>query len=157
MIMTPATAIHNSTHESAQKWETQENAVTHNDVIEAYLTGKEIGRSEQLSVNLRLFGENYENAKSLSETLHKQIGSMGFKVIGLHLRADSITSFNSLLIVDKEDYVNESFLKSFSIARAFKNEADSDTFNITFTFTPDSDTLDENCLEHDGFFAKYKK
>ncbi len=155
--MAPNTDIHKSKHESAQKWETQESAVTHNDVIEAYLTGKQIGRSEQISVNLRLFGENYEKVKSLSETLHKQIESIGFKVIGLHLRADSITSFNTLLIVDRNDFINESFLKSFSIARAFKNEADCDTFDVTFTFTPDSDTLDENCLEHDGFFAKYKK
>jgi hypothetical protein len=155
--MTSTSTPTKSNRATTQKWETQENAVTHNDVIEAYLSGKEVGRSEQLSVNLKLFGENYEKAKSLSETLHKQIGSMGFNVVGLHLRADSITSFNSLLIVDTKDYINESFLKSFSIARAYKNEADSDIFNITFTFTPDSDTLDENCLENDGFFAKYKK
>ncbi|WP_162944510.1 hypothetical protein [Flavisolibacter nicotianae] len=155
--MIPVNSPAKSRKDTTQKWETQENAVTHNDVIDAFLTGKEVGRSEQLSVNLRLFGENYEKAKSLSETLHKQLESMGFKVVGLHLRADSITSFNTLLIVDKMDYLNESFLKSFSIARAFKNDADSDTFNIAFTFTPDSDTLDENCLEHDGFFAKYKK
>jgi hypothetical protein len=157
MLMNSTSVTRKHVAEPVQNWETQENVVTDNDVIDAYLTGKEIGRSEQISVNMRLFGENYEKAKRISESLHKQIGGIGFKVKGLHLRADSITSFNSLLIVDINDFTNESFLKSFSIARAFKNEADSDTFNITFTFTPDSDTLDENCLEHDGFFAKYTK
>ena len=87
-----------STFQPSKQWETQENVITHDDVIDAYLRGKKDGRSEQLKANLRLFQENYDKAKAISEELHKQIAEIGFKITGLHLKADSIFSFNALFL-----------------------------------------------------------
>lgn len=140
----------------SHNWETRD-VITQDDVISAYLKGKADGKSEQQKVNLRLFKENLEKAQQVSEELFKQVAGIGFKILGLHLKADSILSFDALLIVDKNDYVSEEFLKSFSIARTLKNEADDETFNIYFTFTPRSSSLNENCFIHDGFFAEYAK
>lgn len=155
MLMNTGVVASKSSFQPSTLWETQENVVTHDDVIDAYFKGKNDGRSEQQKVNLRLFQENYERAKSVSEELFNQIVGIGFSITDLHLKADSIVSFNALFIVDKDDFVDENFLKSFSIARTIKNGAEDDTFNIYFTFTPNTSSLDKNCLKHDGFFARY--
>lgn len=136
-------------------WQKQTNVITHNDVLEAYLKGKEAGKTEQQRVNQSLFNKNLEKAQLLSEKLFKEISSTGLKIKAVHLKADAITSFFALFISDKDDFLKDEFRRVFILARKCKDENEDQTFNISFTFTPDSKTLDENCLASDGFFLKY--
>lgn len=136
-------------------WLKQPNVFTHNDLIEAYLKGKEAGKTEQQRVNQSLFNSNLEKAMALSEKLFAQLNTNGLKVNAVHLRADAITRFDSLLVADKGSFLQDTFRNAFILARKLKEENETETFAVSFTFTPDSDTLDENCLASDGFFIKY--
>jgi hypothetical protein len=136
-------------------WEKQTNVITHNDVLDAYLKGKEEGKTEQQRVNQSLFTNNLEKAQTISENLFEQIKSSGINLKAVHLKADAITSFYALFISDKGDFLKDEFRQVFLLARQSKHESENETFNISFTFTPDSEKLDENCLASDGFFVKY--
>lgn len=45
-------------------WEKQTNVITYNDVLEAYLKGKEAGKTEQQRVNQSLFNTNLEKLRN---------------------------------------------------------------------------------------------
>ena len=151
-----ATSISNRTSSPHQdNWQKQTNVVTHNDVIDAYLMGKDHGRNEMERVLKSVFRKNLDKAKSISEAFHKEVAELGFKLNSIHLKADEITSFIVLIICSQEDYVKDDFLKAFTAARRLKKENDQDDFSISFTFTYKADTLNERCLDSDGFFLKY--
>ena len=139
----------------SNNWQKQTNVITHNDVLDAYLKGKEAGKTEQQRVNQSLFDNNLAKAQTVSEKLFDEIKKTGIKIDSIHLKADAITSFSALFVSDKNDFLKEEFRNVFIIARNIKNESEDQTFSISFTFTPHSNTLDENCLASDGFFAKY--
>ena len=148
--------IKKSSHENlSNNWRNQTNVITHNDVLDAYLAGKEAGKTEQQRVNQSLFDSNLEKAKELSEKLYLEISELGFDLKAIHLKADSITSFNALFIADTSDFLNDKFREAFIAARKSKIKNESHTFFISFTFTPNSKTLDESCLASDGYFIKY--
>ena len=102
-----------------------------------------------------LFDNNLEKAKSISEKLFLNIKNDGINLKAIHLKADAITNFYALFISDKTDFLKDDFRNVFISARKCKLENDGKTFSISFTFTPDSNTLDENCLASDGYFIKY--
>jgi hypothetical protein len=153
--MTATTSQRKISTKQSNHWQKQSNVITYNDVLDAYLKGKEAGKTEQQRVNQSLFDKNLEKAQVLSEKLFEEITSIGVKIKAIHLKADAITSFNSLLIADKNDFLTDEFRNVFLLARKIKSANEDQTFSISFTFTPDSNTLDENCLTSDGFFTKF--
>lgn len=153
--MTTTESKKRGSHSLSNHWQKQTNAITYNDVSEAYLKGKEAGKTEQQRVNQSLFTNNLNKAKEISEKLFEEITNSGLKIKAIHLKAEAITSFNALFVSDKNDFLKDEFRNVFILARKYKSENENETFNISFTFTPDSNTLDENCLASDGFFVKY--
>ncbi|MGN6297921.1 MAG: hypothetical protein ACTHM7_14135 [Ginsengibacter sp.] len=136
-------------------WRQSDDVVTHNDVIDAYLKGKEVGRDEvKLAMN-KLFQSNLSKARDNSEKLHEQLKKIGINISEIHLKADNLTDFVALVIAKKEDYISEDFLKAISLARGIKKYSHSEDFCINFSFTYQAKTFDENCLNADGYFLKY--
>ena len=80
---------------------------------------------------------------------------INFKTI--HLKAEGITKFSALFIAKKDDFLSDKFRNIFVSARKLKNEVESDSFYISFSFMPDSKDLNEKCINADGFFLKYDK
>ncbi len=138
-----------------ENWRQQYDAVTHNDVIDAYLKGKQAGRDEAKIAMIKLFELNLGKAQEKSEELFETLKSMGFNITAIHLKADNITNFMALVIADYKDYVSENFLHAITISRNLKNNVDSADFTLNFYFTYQADTLNERCLESDGYFLKY--
>jgi len=140
--------------ESPSNWQKQ-YGYSDNDLVEAYLMGKEQGKTEQQRINKNLFDANLLKAQEVAERLFKEIGAYKISMKSAHLKAESLTSFSILFVSDKDDFVKDEFRNALILARSFKKLTDDDTFAISFTFTPDSDTLNEDCLASDGFFIKY--
>lgn len=136
-------------------WKQQKDVVTHNDVIDAYLEGKVAGRNEVNKAMVKLFETNLNKAQETSEELYKAIIEMGFNINSIHLKADNLTSFMVLAITDLDDYVNERFLEAISFSRKLRQKSTEDDFNIDFLFTYKAKTLNERCLNSDGYFLKY--
>lgn len=144
-----------SSVKAQDNWIQLDDVVTHNDVIDAYLKGKEVGRDESKLAMNRLFQNNLTRAQDNSEKLNNHLKKIGIEIFEIHLKADNLTDFIGLVIAKQEDYVSENFLKAVKAARGIKKYSDSDDFNIYFSFTYKAETLNENCLNADGYFLKY--
>lgn len=138
-----------------ENWRQQYDAVTHNDVIDAYLKGKEAGKDGAKIAMIKLFELNLGKAQEKSEQLYEGLKGMGFTINSIHLKADNLTNFMALIVADFDDYVSEKFLKAISKSRELKLQSDSEDFTLNFYFTYHADTLNERCLDSDGYFLKY--
>jgi hypothetical protein len=138
-----------------ENWRQQYDAVTHNDVIDAYLKGKQAGKDEAKIAMIKLFELNLRKAQEKSEQLYEGLKEMGFTINSIHLKADNLTNFMALIVADVNDYVNENFLKAITASRELKTQSDSDDFTLNFYFTYHAETLNEHCLDSDGYFLKY--
>lgn len=151
-----ASSTHTKSYTQPQEnWRQQYDAVTHNDVIDAYLKGKEAGKDEAKIAMVKLFELNLGKAQEKSEELYESLKSIGIGIDSIHLKADNITNFMALIVADLNDYVSESFLDAITLSRDLKIKTDSEDFTLNFYFTYHADTLKEHCLESDGYFLKY--
>lgn len=150
------TSTHSNAHKGSQEsWEKQQDVVTHNDVIDAYLHGRKQGRNDyQIAMN-KLFESNLYKAQEVSEKLFEDLKKMNINVDSIHLKADAVTNFMALIVTDSKDYVDENFLKGIRASRKIKSTADSLDFSINFIFTHNAKSLNEDCLDYDGYFLKY--
>ncbi len=139
----------------AHNWQKQSDVVTHDDVIDAYIAGKEVGRNLEEKLRRDKFESNLKKATEVSEQLFNKIEATGATLKVIHLRADSITSFCGLFVVDPEDFLKDEFRQAFILAREAKLENEDDTFEISFLFTPYSPHLSEQMLFSDGYFIRY--
>lgn len=146
---------HKAEASHADNWRKQSDVVTHNDVINAYIKGKEAGRDEAKLAMRKLFNDNLEKAQSKSEELLLALKKIGVTVDTMHIKADTITTFNTLLITTHDDYVSEKMLTAIKKGRELKTKTDSDDFNINFYFTYRADSLNQGCIESDGYFLRY--
>lgn len=138
-------------------WKKEASVYTSDNVIEAYLKGKQDGKDEMTKILTRQFNDNLKIATDTSERLFQEAAKkkIGFKSI--HLKADGITKFSAIFVTKMEDFVNDKFRDIFVTARNIKNDVESDSFYITFTFMPDSEHVNEKCIASDGYFLKYEK
>ena len=149
------TTVHKTSVKPQENWQQLEYAVTHNDVIEAYLHGKEVGRDLQKLAMNNLFQANLTKAQENSEKLNALLKEIGININTIHLKADNVSDFLALVVAKPEDYISDNFLKAISLSRDIKTYSHSKDFTINFNFTYLSDTLNEGCLLADGYFLKY--
>jgi hypothetical protein len=138
-----------------ENWRQQYDAITHNDVIDAYLKGKQAGKDEAKIAMIKLFEVNLGKAQEKSEQLYDDLKEMGFTINSIHLKADTLTNFMALIVADMNDYVSEKFLNAITTSRELKKQSDSEDFTLNFYFTYHAETLNEHCLDSDGYFLKY--
>ena len=147
---------HSKVHRPSQEsWEKQQDVITQNDVIDAYLHGRKQGRTDyQIAMN-NLFETNLTKAQEASEKLYEDLKSLTINVNSIHLKADAVTNFMALIVADDKDYLDDKFLKGIRASRKIKTTVDSSDFIINFIFTHNTKTLNEDCLDSDGYFLKY--
>jgi hypothetical protein len=142
-------------HQPIQSWTREEPLFTGNQVIEAYLKGKQEGRTEvEIALN-HLFNRNLEKAKSLTENLYSILRNMRIDVSVIHLKADSATAFTSLFVVSLEDYVGDKILDAISRGLEIQARESDESFSIDFSFTHNSPTLNVKAIISDGYFLRY--
>lgn len=140
-----------------QNWKKEESVYTGDHLIDAYLKGKQDGKDEMIKILTKQFKDNIGIATSISEKLYSEAAKKKIDFKTIHLKADGLTSFSALFIVKKDDFLSDKFRSIFVSARKLKNEVESDSFYISFSFVPDSEDLNEKCISADGFFLKYDK
>lgn len=142
---------------TSKDWIKEPDVYTGDHLIDAYLQGKEAGRNEHMAILFSKFSENLQTATSISEKLLQDLDKLSIDAKTIHLKADSISNFYSLIIVDDKDFVDDKFRQAYTLARKTKKESETDNFYLTFSFMPASKNLNESCIKADGFFMKYDK
>ncbi|MCY7311653.1 MAG: hypothetical protein LH619_12810 [Chitinophagaceae bacterium] len=151
----PATTQSKAQRLPQDSWEKQEDVITQNDVIDAYLHGRKQGRTDyQIAMN-NLFEANLTRAQQASEKLYEDLKNLSISVDSIHLKADAVTNFMALIVADTKNYLDDNFLKGIRAGRKIKTTVDSSDFIINFIFTHNTKTLNEDFLDSDGYFLKY--
>ncbi len=156
MSATTATS-HTKEFSQPNNWEKNTQPFTDDELINAYQLGKKTGMTEQARILSRTFEQNVNKAQSYCEKLYNSLIAKGYKLYTIHLRAESISTFSALFIVDKAQYLSDEFREAFVLSRNFQESIISDDFHIIFMFMAHSKTINEDCLNADGYFLKYEK
>jgi hypothetical protein len=144
-------------HSLPTNWRQEKDSFTGDDLIDAYLKGKQAGKNELINILSKQFETNLEIATTVSEKLFVEAKKKKIAPKEVHLKADGITNFSALFVVDKDDFVSDNFRQIFSLARKLKTKVETDSFYISFAFLPISNNLNEKSLHADGYFLKYEK
>ena len=147
----PASAI------GIPNWKKTPYKPTPDEIIEAYEAGKKVGMSEHDKIVMREFGENLNQACKLSENLFHQLNKH-FRSFckGLYLKVNGLSDFEALFIVDRAIYISNSRKEVFSEARKVKRDSKRDLFSISFSFLPQSASLDLSNIFYDGYSLSYE-
>jgi|AntAceMinimDraft_15_1070371.scaffolds.fasta_scaffold66092_2 hypothetical protein len=130
---------------------------THDELIDAYLRGKEKQKNDNQKILLEKLGKNVKHAQSIVETITAKINQKGFKSFKSYLRINNIIKFDAIFDVSMLDFTSNKFDDIYTLSRKIKKEKNNDTFNINFTFMPHSDNLNEKRLVCEGFIFMYEK
>jgi hypothetical protein len=135
------------------------------EVINAYFLGVDKGYSkakieynnnnERFKILFKTFEDNLSIAKKTCEQFFCEICKYGFKSLGVWLRSYSLTSFDAIFVIDKNDFVNDEFLSIYTLSQEVRKKVNNNSFNISLTFMPNSNHLNEDKLLADGYVLNY--
>lgn len=123
------------------------------DVINAYIQGKKA----QNVINGRILEENLNRAMELSSSFSETLKEKNIKCKLTLLKPKQITEFESLFVIDEEDYISAEFEEAYRLTISKKAEVNNDTFHFSYIFIPDSENLDRKKLSSNGYVFEYKR
>ena len=140
------------------------NTYSTDDVINAYLKGKEHQRQESKSQQLDHIQEilleklkvNLNKAALLSEELFREINNSGFKCDSVRLKIKDVSNYMAIFLVDEKDFCSDDFLKIYDRSIEIKRENNaSSTFNFSTLFTPKTIDTEPLNMVADGYILSY--
>lgn len=131
--------------------------INSDDVINAYVKGKNDGKNEFNKELRNKFQRNLHKAISVSENVYESVNQHGIHLSSIHLRAENLNNFSVLFVTNAGDFLSTKFKSAYSISRRIKEKAIAEDFYISFSFMPDSKNLNQDCLTADGYFLKYEE
>lgn len=136
--------------EKTKKWYSAD------EMINAYFKGRKDQKDEGEKILYEKFEKNLQQAKEITVSFFTLILT-GYKIkcSFAKLRANRITDFDAIIVVKQSDFISSEFKKIYALARKRKEEVNTDTFQISFTFMPETKNIDENKLLSDGFILRY--
>lgn len=131
---------------------------TNDDIIDAYLKGKEMGIKEKEQIFVEKLNENIKKSAHLTKSMLIYLKQNGFKPKSAHLKINSFDSFVILVTVPENEYISEKFLETYQYASTLENDTLEDQyFNPMFIFSDrKEDSFNKNLLVTEGFFMDYK-
>ena len=128
---------------------------TEDDLINAYLKGKQEGMNIEKKVMIEKFHENLLLATNEGINIFKEITKEKVNCLQCFLKIENTISFHIIYIIDSKDYTEENLNKIYLLSRNKKHETNKDTFEINFSFMPSTETLNEKRLIADGYTLNY--
>jgi hypothetical protein len=137
-------------------WEQQADAsYSSNDLIDAYFKGKRDEKTQNEKILFEKLRQNIAEATKIAETFINTVKDKGIKILYAHLKIEDIGRFNFLFVVEEEHYFSDAFRDIIVLSQQIKKDRQTDTFQISFTFTHNSDKISEECIVSDGYILRY--
>lgn len=141
-----------------ENWQSvKRETFTDNDLVDAYLHGKQVGRNEKEQIIASRFRENLLMATEAAESFLKQLRKFKIGFSAIHLKPEGITKFKALFVVDPEDFLSDNFRSVYTQANQLTRQIEKDDFYLSFSFVGNTKSLNESCIKSDGYILKYDK
>ena len=125
------------------------------ELIDAYFKGKKDLIDDTTKVLFEKFSKNLALAKKVSEELFESLKKENYNCKYVLLKALNVTNFENLFIIKKSDFISDRFREVYRQSREKKAKINNQTFNLSFSFMPYSEKINENRLLTDGYILKY--
>jgi hypothetical protein len=126
------------------------------DLIDAHLSGIKIGLNKKEMMIQQAFDKNIEEALNSTSDLYKDLES-DINPVGMFLKVHNISSYEVLILVDKNSYLNSVNRKlAYEKIRKIENNIKSNIFKLSITLKPNSENTSETAINANGFFYKYE-
>ncbi|MDA3839430.1 MAG: hypothetical protein PF574_10675 [Candidatus Delongbacteria bacterium] len=135
------------------KEQEEKKSFSPDEVINAYFKGKEDFKNKVIKV----FEKNLEVAQEKGELFYNFISKKKVKNIDLYLKAESVTDFCLLFLIDKKQYLSDKAKDIYKESIKEKLKLNSEKFHLEFTFMPITKTLNQEKIISEGFLLKYDK
>ena len=149
--------VRDSFQAKKSNWEIEPKTFSVDDVINAYIEGRKDGMSELEKIQHEKLLSNIEKLKELSLTFLDLLKAKKISCKSIKLKINTITNFEVLYLVSKEDFISSEFLDVYKLSMAKKKEVASDTFQVDFMFMPYIENINEEKILSDGFIISYNE
>lgn len=131
---------------------------TNDDVIDAYLKGKEVGVKESNQIFVDKLNENISKSANYTHKMISFLKKRKLNPISAHLKINSFNDFIILITLSEDEFISEDFLVSYDFASTIEEEVTGDKYyNVMFMFSDrEEEDFNKNLLVSDGFFMNYK-
>lgn len=131
---------------------------TNDDVIDAYLKGKEVGVKESNQIFVDKLNENIDKSAKYTRKMISFLKKRKLNPISAHLKIKSFNDFIILITLSEDEFISEDFLVSYDFAATIEEEVTEDKYyNVMFMFSDrEEKDFNKNLLVSDGFFMNYK-
>jgi len=134
----------------------EQDSFTSNDLICAYMKGREEGVDSLKAGFKKLIMDNMKKAAKNSHEVVKKIRENKFDVITAYLNIHEWNELEVLFVVPEEHYLDSDFIKIYDFVKKYETKLNNENYSITFSFVEKSDTLDKDCILSDGFHHELK-
>ncbi len=143
--------------ELLKNWEkTSEGGFTANQVIDAYLIGKEHGKTEEQRILAKTFEKNFKRATTFSEEKFHQLKSIfGFEPTAMRMRILDISSFETLFILAPADYKSDKIEAVYAYLIEEMKTIASEDFTWSFVVMPAASEINDEAISSDGYTLRY--
>mgnify|MGYP001373279862 CR=1 FL=1 len=128
---------------------------TSDEVISAYIAGKNHATAEAINEIKREFSSNVALATRIAEALLKSLVDKNIVIKGAHLKPHSVSYFEFLIVFDHEFYETDEFYATYFLSREIKSRYALNNLSVEFTFMSDEGDISNDCLISDGYFLSY--
>lgn len=126
----------------------------------AYRRGKKDGAKdmeiELIKRGKALFDLAMQKSESLTASLVKVASDNNITIHEFHLKLDNWDCVNSLIVVDKNDFIDDKIDILYKSANDLSNQVNSDSFHWEYSITYASENLDLDKILSDGFTHRYE-
>ena len=131
---------------------------TNDDVIDAFLKGKEVGVKEKKQIFVDKLNENIEKSANFTESMLTFLRKNNFNPISAHLKINAFNDFVLLVTLPEDECISAKFWVSYNFAATIEEQVMNDKYyNVMFMFSDrEEETFNKNLLASDGFFMDYR-
>ncbi len=134
----------------------KDSIFTNDDVIDAYLKGKDDGVKETQQIFIDKLNENIYKSAEYTEKMLSFMRKGKLNPISAHLKINSFDDFIILITLPEEEFISEDFLETYDLASKLEDEAHDKYYNVMFMFSDRENDFNTNLLVSEGFFMDYQ-
>jgi len=126
-----------------------------NDIINAYLEGRKDGKEDAFKEIFNKLIANMESAQRISEGFFHTINQEKKQCFKAYLKIENIECFKIIYLIDSIFFYSSEIDSIYKKAMEIRKSHNKEGFNISFSFLPYNQSLNESMLSADGYVLNY--